>query len=83
MSLQKLADEFNGRVNDDIQGLPITLVVTKLMTLTAEFMNKAYELGKAENQEIQVDGKKPCEWCDYHSGNNFKFCPDCGNPYHR
>ena len=51
MNLQDLADQYNQRVKEDVQGLPITLVVTKLMALTAEFMTKAYELGLKSRQE--------------------------------
>jgi len=49
-SLQDLADQYNQRVEEDIAGLPITLVIPKLMALTAEFMNRAYELGCANTR---------------------------------
>lgn len=52
MNIEQLTAEFNDRVKEDIQGLPLTLVIPKLMSLTAEFMNKALELGKAEQKAL-------------------------------
>ena len=69
-----LVQKFNDNVSDQIRGYPLTLVISKIMSLAADAIQEAYQLGVSANAADTL----PCGHALNTQIINGDECAECG-----